>query len=145
MHADTVKNSNYVYVCLCLCVCLFVYLCVYVCVCVYVCMCVCLCACMCVCVCVCVHVCTYMFMYACVRGNTSLACLVMWLITAPSVSGCVMKTRQSQGPKSTSTERVNIYVHICMYSSYMHAWLKIKAYQSYHLIKLIYLAICTCQ
>ena len=66
------------------------YACTYVlCVCVYVCVCVCVCLYVCVYVhmCVCIYVCTYQCPCCqplCGRhGNTSFACLMMWLTGAP--------------------------------------------------------------
>ena len=74
------------------------YVCVCVCVCMYVCMYVCMHACMHACMYVCMYVCMYMYVCICtywyvhmyvamyvidIASNTSLTCLVVWIMAAP--------------------------------------------------------------
>ena len=67
-----------------------------------------MCECMDVCVCVCCQA------PRGGHGNTILACLVMWLMAAPPVSGHVVETRQSQsqGRDLQFNNGITVWIHI---------------------------------
>ena len=79
--------------------------CVCLCICVYVCACVCVRVCVrgCVCMCVCMRACVHVYVCVCVcvpscggHVNTSLVCLVVWLMVMLPVSDHVVETMLSQ-------------------------------------------------
>ena len=60
----------------------------------------------------------------CRHGNTSLACLVMWLMAASPVSGCTVETRQSQDPlRGTCNPTMGLHYAYTSYSAQKGAYI----------------------
>ena len=63
----------------------------------------------------------------CRHGNTSLACLVMWLMAASPVSGCTVETRQSQDPlRGTCNPTMGLHYAYTSYSAQKGAYIHTK-------------------